>query len=324
MHHVLRKYMEQGEVRLLIKTEKTLTAMRKRKKSASGTAGRVCLAAGLWCLTAFLVTGMEYLREERQYDSIAEAYTAEADSEAGDDRTPDDAGLKTDAGKESVSDYSCTEVTAENPAYLNDPALSDSLVVDFDRLEQLNPDYTGWIHLPTGAGYPVVRGRSTGTYLHTDFYGKPSFAGTIFMHPDCSRDFSDRHTILYGHNMRDGTMSGRNDLYADPAYTLQHPYFWIHVKGGYYTFRVFRMLKVPDGSETYETGFITDSEMNRWIESQEEYALYTLEDAVPEQHIHVITLSTCASAGGKLQRQPLQACAVCFTGYSGKRRGVYE
>ena len=292
MHHVLRKYMEQGEVRLLIKTEKTLTAMRKRKKSASGTAGRVCLAAGLGCRTAFLVTGMDYLREERQYDSIAEAYTAEADSETGDDRTSDDAGLKTDAGKESVSDYSCTEVTAENPAYLNDPALSDSLVVDFDRLEQLNPDYTGWIHLPTGAGYPVVRGRSTGTYLHTDFYGKPSFAGTIFMHPDCSRDFSDRHTI--------------------------------HVKGGYYTFRVFRMLKVPDGSETYETGFITDSEMNRWIESQEEYALYTLEDAVPEQHIHVITLSTCASAGGKLQRQPLQACAVCFTGYSGKRRGVYE
>lgn len=296
--------------------EKTGRAMKTKGTKSTSTAGKVCLAAGTLCLSAFLLTGMEYLREERAYDVITGACTSDADSY--DDRNPDDPGLKTDAGDRDTS-WSEPRRADPDQAYQDDPALSDSLVVDFDRLKQMNPDYTGWIHLPTGAGYPVVRGRSTGEYLHTDFTGKPSFAGSIFMHPDCSADFSDKHTILYGHNMRDGSMFGRNDLYADLSYTEEHPFFWIHVRNGYYTFRIFRMLEVQDGSETYETGFVSDSEMKDWMKRQQKYALYTIEDAVPLQNIHVITLSTCASAGGKLRRQPLQAQAVCFTTYSGER-----
>jgi len=78
---------------------------------------------------------------------------------------------------------------------------------NFDALRTLNPGTTGWIVVPdTGISYPMVQGSDNNRYLHHTFLGVRNNSGAIFLDFRNAADFSDPHTIIYGHNMRDGSM----------------------------------------------------------------------------------------------------------------------
>lgn len=79
--------------------------------------------------------------------------------------------------------------------------------IDFESLKQINPDIVAWLTIEAaGIDYPVVQGENNEYYLHYTYSGKANIAGSIFL--DCQNmpDFSDGKIILYGHNMRDGSM----------------------------------------------------------------------------------------------------------------------
>ncbi len=83
-------------------------------------------------------------------------------------------------------------------------------MIDFGGLKALNPDIVAWIRCEElGIDYPVVQGADNDYYLHRTFTGEDHIAGCIFMDCRNSADFSDQRTILYGHNMKDGSMFGR-------------------------------------------------------------------------------------------------------------------
>lgn len=79
-------------------------------------------------------------------------------------------------------------------------------IIDFESLRKINPDIVAWLRIEAaGIDYPVVRGVDNEYYLHHTFRGESNIAGSIFM--DCrNEDFTDEKVILYGHNMRDGSM----------------------------------------------------------------------------------------------------------------------
>lgn len=81
--------------------------------------------------------------------------------------------------------------------------------IDFLYLKTLNSDVTAYISYESlGINYPIVNSFDNEDYLHTDFYGNKSFAGTLFQ--DCSdtkKDWSFNH-LIYGHNMKNCTMFG--------------------------------------------------------------------------------------------------------------------
>ena len=75
--------------------------------------------------------------------------------------------------------------------------------VDFDALKEKNEEIIAWIYIPdTNINYPVVQGEDNRKYLNVMPDGTPHFSGSIFMDYRCEADFSDPHTILYGHNHR--------------------------------------------------------------------------------------------------------------------------
>ena len=79
--------------------------------------------------------------------------------------------------------------------------------IDWEKLKKINPDIVGWIKVPgTRIDYPVLRGSRWNEYLHKDYKGESSYAGSIFIQPGAS--FGDKHLILYGHNMRTRSMFG--------------------------------------------------------------------------------------------------------------------
>lgn len=85
--------------------------------------------------------------------------------------------------------------------------------IDFEGLKKVNPDIVAWIRIEAaGIDYPVVQGEDNDYYLHHTFRGESNIAGSIFMDYR-NVDFMDEKVILYGHNMRDGSMfAGLKDL----------------------------------------------------------------------------------------------------------------
>lgn len=79
--------------------------------------------------------------------------------------------------------------------------------VDFDSLRAVNPDIVAWLEIPgTNISYPVVQTEDNETYLNRDFEGNKSVAGAVFLDCDSDGDLMGRHSILYGHHMKNQTM----------------------------------------------------------------------------------------------------------------------
>lgn len=108
-------------------------------------------------------------------------------------------------------DLSPEAVPGETP---EEVAEQGFLQVDFNKLEEINPDVIAWIEIPgLEISYPVVQGRDNDYYLHHLITGENHKSGSIFMDFHNQEDLSDRNTIIYGHNMKDGSMFGTLDQY---------------------------------------------------------------------------------------------------------------
>lgn len=88
--------------------------------------------------------------------------------------------------------------------------------IDFKGLRAINEDIVAWIQIPgIGVDYPVVQGKDNEHYLHYTFDRKENIAGSIFLDSRNKADFTDSKVILYGHNMKDGSMFSHLEKYQD-------------------------------------------------------------------------------------------------------------
>ncbi|MGI6216066.1 MAG: class B sortase [Coriobacteriales bacterium] len=97
-----------------------------------------------------------------------------------------------------------------------------SLQVDWDSLKAQNPDVVGWIYVQgTDINYPIVQGDDNEYYLHHLYDGTYSNSGAIFLDYVNSPDFSDRHNMIYGHNMLNGSMFAQILQFKDQDFLNQ-------------------------------------------------------------------------------------------------------
>ncbi|MBQ3588855.1 MAG: chloride channel protein, partial [Clostridia bacterium] len=93
------------------------------------------------------------------------------------------------------------------------------LELDMQALKTANSDVIGWIYVPgTAIDYPLVQGSDNSKYLNTAWDGTWNKAGAIFMEERNSAEFDDFNTIIYGHNMGNGSMFSDLHLYRDPGF----------------------------------------------------------------------------------------------------------
>ena len=85
-------------------------------------------------------------------------------------------------------------------------ASGDTFKVDFDVLLQENPDTVAWIRFdePSIISYPVVKSADNKEYLTKTFSANDNKLGAIFMDMRNTSDFSDKNTMIYGHNLKVG------------------------------------------------------------------------------------------------------------------------
>ena len=173
----------------------------------------------------------------------------------------------------------------------------DPIKVDNVKLSRQNPDYVGWIYIPkTEISYPVVKSKDNNDYLHTDFNKNYSFPGTIFMDCDCSKGVLNHHTILYGHNMNNGTMFAGIRAYRQQDFADEHPVFWFITPD--YTL-LYQVFAVCDANPYDRTQYGIDgidykdnAEFKAAMDTIIERSVVKLNKEVMETD-YIMTLSTC-------------------------------
>ena len=146
--------------------------------------------------------------------------------------------------------------------------------VDFDGLRAINGDIVAWIQIPgIGVDYPVVQGKDNEHYLHYTFDGKANKAGSIFLDYRNRADFTDSKVILYGHNMKDGSMFSNLKKYQDAGFRKEQGRVLLYLPDKVLECEIVECRQVSVKDSAYEI-------------MQEE------KSEVPEQ----IILSTCSSS----------------------------
>ena len=201
-------------------------------------------------------------------------------------------------------DKTAKEYTQVNEEYTEIPdegsaAQVAPIIVDFAALKAVNEDVSGWIYCEgTEINYPVVQGPSNDTYLHTTYTGIHDFAGSIFVEEQNLRDFKDNNTIIYGHNMYDGSMFAGLGNWQIQSYFDEHPVMWLLTPEQDYKVVLFSAyVTYANNRSVYAIYRGTGDELARYIEDVRTYSyIYCDEQLDPAGRF--LLLSTCTNAEG--------------------------
>ena len=166
----------------------------------------------------FVVSGFFLIRELVQRRQAAE-YIASLQSEY----VPE----ITSAPDTEVKNPEANTETSENtsPATLDHTSTANPSI---ERLTADYPDVVGWLTVSgASVSHPFVQTYNNSNYLWAGLDGKYINGGTLFMDYTNSRDLSDKITVIYGHNMRDGSMFGSLLNYLNFDYLLENPDVYI-------------------------------------------------------------------------------------------------
>lgn len=103
------------------------------------------------------------------------------------------------------------------PYLLEYQQITEKVLPELVELRRINKDLIGWLSIDGVLALPVVYRNNT-YYMDHDFYGTQSAAGTVFLDENHPLTRRAQHLLLYGHNMRDGSMFGHLTHYLDESY----------------------------------------------------------------------------------------------------------
>lgn len=177
-----------------------------------------------------------------------------------------------------------------------DPHAEALEAMDLEALREVNPDVVGWILIPdTQINYPLMQGTDNSYYLERTWDKKSNATGSIFLEYLSNPELTDFNTILYGHNMNDGSMFAGIREYRNDTYWQEHPYIYIRSDQGVYRYEIFSSYLATVNSITFGLGFPGEEARSQFLD-------HALENSVIHTGIHpettdrIITLSTCSGS----------------------------
>lgn len=171
------------------------------------------------------------------------------------------------------------------------------LDIQWDELLNRNKDVKAWIQIPdTNVNYPVLQGETNDTYIHSDIDGNYLNAGSIFVASENQNPFQDINTVIYGHNMKNGSMFNNIKSYTEQDFADEHPYVYIYLPDGTVSkYKVISAHIISDKSVLYNTNITNIQDFYQEIANGNDISVPF--DQSTNQP--VITLSTCTSGGGE-------------------------
>lgn len=176
-----------------------------------------------------------------------------------------------------------------------DKTVKPPITVDIAALKKENPDTVGWIYYPAvGINYPIMQDKDNKYYMNHTFKGEKNAAGSIFLDTAGSAEFTDENTMVYGHNMRNGSMFGALKNIRNEGMAEENPYIWVFLESGNYRYRICSWHDAKTTDDSFRTKFETEEEKKAYIQHISELAEEkTGRELKPKDKI--LTLSTCTS-----------------------------
>lgn len=170
-----------------------------------------------------------------------------------------------------------------------------TLTPKFEQLLNQNPDFNGWIQVPdTRIDYPVVKSSDNEFYLNHNFEKEQSKHGAIFMDYRNQGYGLDRHTIVYGHYMKDGSMFKDLEKYSEQQFYENNPIIYTHTNNGKkIKWKVFSTYVTDTNFYYIETDFASDDVFKDFIDNITDKSLIASELDVTTDN-QILTLSTCS------------------------------
>lgn len=262
-------------------------AKKKRKKTVGDYIRDIILviAIGVFLFSAYQLFQifMEYKKGDDEYDRIREYV------------------------KEETVD---TEADEEAEELLEGRPLPKAPAVDFAALLDINPDVIGWIQVNAlDISYPVVKGEDNNHYLHYTFEGQQNAAGTIFIDAANDGEFKDLNTIIYGHNMKNGSMFGTLRKLPEKLKEKEEDgkFIWVCTPDKKYLYQIFSFHTTDAAGDTYTLFTEATDEYEAYLNKMLNASQMDMETEI-EKEDRIITLSTCT--GNDATRFVVQAKLV--------------
>ena len=164
---------------------------------------------------------------------------------------------------------------------------NDKYVVDFKSLKESNLD---------NIEYPIVKSSNNSYYLTHNFEKKYNVAGWPFADYKNKFDDTDKNIVIYGHNMKDGSMFGtlNNILTKEWQDKEENHKIILITENSQYTYLVFSTYKIENEEYYINTEFNNDNEYVEFLNTIKDRSNYNYNVELNSSD-KILTLSSCAS-----------------------------
>lgn len=256
-----------------------------KKKIISVIVGVVGLAAAY-----FVVSGISHIVYNRPVDNAATESTAET-TEQGTEEAK--AAMTEDEINEMLAGMKATE-TAETAT----EEQSEVIPVKFEELQAVNPDIYAWITVPgTVIDYPILQHASDNTYyLMHNIDGSYGYPGCVYTENMNSKDFTDNNTVIYGHNMKNGSMFAQLHKFEDPDFFNENREVLIYLPDEVLHYTIFAAHIYDDRHLLYSFDFTDPEVYQKYLDSifsTRDMSANIDKDITVTTDDQIITLVTC-------------------------------
>lgn len=186
-----------------------------------------------------------------------------------------------------------TVIVEEN----NEDGNEKGYTVDFNKLKEQNNETIAWLKINnTNVEYPVVKATNNSFYLNHSFDKSKNSAGWIFADYKNKFDNTDKNIVIYGHNMRDGSMFGSmlNILDAQWYENEENTNITLYNENEKCIYKVFSIYKIENEDYYIKTEFKNDNEFEEFVKNLKKRSIKDFNVDISKDD-NILTLSTCAN-----------------------------
>lgn len=171
--------------------------------------------------------------------------------------------------------------------------------INFTELWNINTDLYAWVNIPdTMIDYPIAQypGEDDAYYLSHNMYKESAFAGCIYSEKGNKKDFSDPNTVLYGHNMQNGSMFRALHSFRDKSFFDNNQYIYVYLPDRTLTYHIFAAYEYDSRHLLNSFDFNDKTVFQKYLDYAQNPTssmMYNIRDLDVDSDDKIITLSTC-------------------------------
>ena len=192
-----------------------------------------------------------------------------------------------------VEQIKSTVIVEEN----NEDGNENGYTVDFNKLKEQNNETIAWLKINnTNVEYPVVKGTNNSFYLNHSFDKSKNSAGWIFADYKNKFDNTDKNIVIYGHNMRDGSMFGSMLNILDTKWyeNEENTNITLYTENEKCIYKIFSIYKIESEDYYIKTEFSDDINFEQFVNTIKKRSIKEFNTDVSKDD-NILTLSTCAN-----------------------------